>query len=303
MAFYKKDPKLALCLKDLINRFEKEGRPGLSNNIAINWIQYKTPKPFPESGVGASWNEQKLFYPASIVKLFYAVAVEHWLRKDLIIESNELRKALYEMIQNSSNDATSFLIDLLTGTSSGPVLKNELWKNWKLQRNLINNWIRSFNWPEMKTVNCCQKTWEDSPYGREKKFYGCNNENRNALSTEATARFLESLMTDDLLPPISSQKIKNILSRSLNLNERKLNPENQIDGFLGEGLPNETQIWSKAGWMSEARNDAAWWVSKGGNPMLLVVFTSGKKLANDTFLLPAIANELNKIIINEEDTQ
>ena len=77
--------------------------------------------------------------------------------------------------------------------------------------------------------------------------------------------------------------------------QRKEDPENQIDGFIGEGLPKGTRLWSKAGWMSQARHDAAWFCQPQGNPMLLVVFSHGRQSSHDTFLLPALARELIKI--------
>ena len=45
------------------------------------------------------------------------------------------------MLSLSSNNATSFLIDLLTGTTSGPCIEGELWENWKYQRSIINDWL------------------------------------------------------------------------------------------------------------------------------------------------------------------
>ena len=39
----------------------------------------------------------------------------------------------YKMLFFSSNNATSFLIDLLTGTTSGPCIEGELWADWKFQ--------------------------------------------------------------------------------------------------------------------------------------------------------------------------
>ena len=54
----------------------------------------------------------------------------------------------------------------------------------------------------------------------------------------------------------------------------KADPENQVDGFLGEGLPNGRGFWSKAGWMSQARHDAAWWSSPINHRCLLVAFGS-----------------------------
>ena len=106
---------------------------------------------------------------------------------------------------------------------------------------------------------------------------------------------LEALMTDEILPPISSKELKNQLSRSLDQRIRKENPENQIDGFLGGDLPANTQIWSKAGLMSQARHDAAWITAAGTNPMLLVIFSQGRDKAKDESLLPELGRELLKL--------
>ena len=52
--------------------------------------------------------------------------------------------------------------------------------------------------------------------------------------------------------------------------------------------------------MSEVRHDVAWWEAPNKNPMLAVVFTTGKELVKDQFLLPAIGSELNKLAICNE---
>ena len=294
MTFYRSDPKMQAKLQELLDVFAKQSRPNLHANISITWIRYESQNPSSGRGIGAGWLEHKMIYPASVVKLIYSVASEIWLEKNLILDCPELRRALHHMIAESSNDATSYIVDLLTGTTSGPSLKGNAWIAWKKQRNLINTWLKSLGWPEFKNTNCCQKTWNDGPYGRDKDFYGIDNDNRNSLSTSGTARFLEALMTNDLLSSNGSIKVKRSLSRSLEVLVRKATPENQIDGFIGEGLPISTNFWSKAGLMSSARHDAAWWIRKEGTPMLLVIFTEGKALSNDTFLLPAISSELNK---------
>ena len=100
-------------------------------------------------------------------------------------------------------------------------------------------------------------------------------------------------MTGGLLKPKSSLKLKNLLFRSLDLVKRNSDPDNQVDGFIGEGLPKGTKLWSKAGLMSEARHDAAWFVTPEDKAVLLIVFLQGKDLAKDNFLLPALANELS----------
>ncbi len=299
MAFYRQDPQMALCLKDLLDRYQSEGRPNLLQNIAITWIGYQNDKPSPLSGYGTGWNSNKLLYPASIVKLVYALAIEIWIKKDLILESDELSRASYEMIANSSNDATSYILDILTGSTSGPSLNKQNFKGWEIQRKLINSWLEKLQWPELKGFNCCQKTWNEGPFGREKDFYGVKNDNRNSMTTDGTARIFESVMTNGMLSSESSKRLKKYFSRSLDLITRKNDLENQIDGFLGEGVPINSNMWSKAGLMSEVRHDAAWIEAPNRNPMLLVVFTTGEKLAKDSFLLPALSSELNKFFISQ----
>jgi hypothetical protein len=195
MAFYRPDPAMAARLEAALDGLDADGRPGLRNSLAITWVRYDDAAPEAGQGRGASWNQDRILYPASVVKLFYAVAVEQWLQRDLIPESDELRRAMRDMIADSSNDATGLVVDLLTGTTSGPALHGERWELWTQQRRLINGWLQSLAWPELEAVNCCQKTWGDGPYGREKMFYGADNGNRNGLSTVATARMLEAVMT------------------------------------------------------------------------------------------------------------
>jgi len=297
MAFYRQDPEMAYCLKGILDRFTKEGRPSLQKDIAITWIRYDNQSPSGCNGFGTGWNSNKNYYPASIVKIVYALATQIWIKKDLIVDSQETRRALYEMIANSNNDATSYILDLLTGSTSGPSLSEPNLEAWKIQRHLINKWLEELQWPEIRNWNCCQKTWNEGPFGREKDFYGKDNENRNSMTTEGIARIFESLMTNKLLPKLASENLIKVFERSLDPVRRKKDLENQVDGFLGEGLPLDSKLWSKAGLMSEVRHDVAWWEAPKRNPMLVVVFTSGKELVKDQFLLPAISSELNKFAI------
>ena len=292
MAFYRPDPAMQEQLVALLRRLEAEDRPGLTDQVAITWVRYEQEDPAAGSGRGAGWADQRLLYPASVVKLMYAVAVEHWLQRDLLLEQVELRRALRDMLTDSCNDATGLIVDLLTGTTSGPMLRGEAWTTWQRQRQLVNDWLKTLGWPELERINCCQKTWNEGPYGRERDFYGVANDNRNALSTAATARMLEAVMTDAVLSPPACRRLRDLLDRSLDPAQRAADPENQVDGFLGEGLPEGSRLWSKAGWMSQARHDAAWWVSPGMAPSLLVVFSEGEDRAQDVGLLPILAREL-----------
>ena len=292
MAFYRPDQLMQEYLVAQIKRLAADGRDGLLERLAVTWVRYNTDQPVTGSGQGAAWGDQRQIYPASVVKLIYAMAAEAWLQQDLLPEEPELRRAMRDMIADSSNDATGVLVDLLTGTTSGPVLQGEAWELWQRQRRLVNDWLQGLGWPELEDVNCCQKTWGDGPYGRERVFYGVDLENRNALSTAATARALEAVMTDGVLSPPACQRLRELLARSLDRAQRAADPENQVDGFLGAGLPEGSRLWSKAGWMSKARHDAAWWRAPDGSPALLVAFSDGAACAKDEQLLPELARQL-----------
>ena len=298
MAFYRPEPEMQQHLVAVIDRLAADNRPGLHDQMAVTWVRYDATSPANGSGSGAAWADQKLLYPASVVKLLYAVAAEHWLQRDLIPDSEELRRAQLDMLADSSNDATGLIVDLLTGTTSGPALRSPAWEQWQQQRRIVNDWFHGFGWPELERINCCQKTWGDGPYGREQVFYGENNSNRNALCTAAVARILEAVMTDGILSPPACQRLRLRLARSLSTSARQADPENQVDGFLGEGLPEGSQLWSKAGWMSQARHDAAWWCLDGQAASLLVVFSEGPERASDEKLLPQLAMQLVQYGVN-----
>jgi len=303
MAFYSPDPAMDQILGDLVRALELEGRPGLAQQLSITWLRFEQsqlglaadadPRRYwAQRPAGACWEGGRQRYPASVVKLVYLVAAEAWVQGGLLVDGPELRRALAAMIQHSSNDATGLVLDLLTGTTSGPDLAPGAWTAWREQRQLVNRWLVGLGWPELDGVNACQKTWGDGPYGRERRFYGEQLENRNRLSTDATARMLLAVMASALVSPPAGGRMRGLLERSLDPAERAADPENQVDGFLGEGLPPGARLWSKAGWMSQARHDAAYVECDGHSPILLVVFSEGQNNASDTALLPEIARRL-----------
>ena len=167
------------------------------------------------------------------------------------------------------------VIDTLTGTTSGPELSIGPFTTWKAQRNLINRYFQSLGWLELDSINVNQKTWSDGPYGRERAFVGEMRENRNMLTTDAIARLMHSIVGGAAVSGDRSSQMMQLLHRDLNLAQTTPNPgeENQVNGFLGEGLPPGSQIWSKAGWTSQARHDVAYIELVNRQPYLLIVFT------------------------------
>ena len=281
------------------------------NQIALTWIVYDPPVPVNTGGAltpKAFWNHpvrgftcrgSERIYPASVVKLFYLVAIHEWLEKGMVQSSPELERAIKDMIIESSNDATSLVLDILTGTTSGPDLPPGPFETWKQQRHIVNRYFKSLGWEELENINVCQKTWGDGPYGRERAFYGELLENRNMLTTNAIARLLHGIMGGVTVSSTRSQEMMALMKRSLNPEELPLDvEEDQVTGFLGGALPSEAQIWSKAGWTSKNRHDAAYIEIPDSRPYLLVVFTEGKENAQNREILPFVSQQFAKAIID-----
>ena len=161
MPFYYVRKEMGVALNDILRGVCSNNKDYLKEDIAITWINYKSETNIVQRGFGFGINNRKLIYPASIVKLVYALATYHWIQKGRILFTREISDAVYRMLFNSSNNATSFIVDLLTGTTSGPCLEGKSWENWKFQRLIINDWLKDLNWEELYGVNCCQKTGYD----------------------------------------------------------------------------------------------------------------------------------------------
>ena len=115
------------------------------------------------------------------------------------------------------------------------------------------------------------------------------------MTTDGTARIMEEIMQNITFNE-KNINLKKCLFRELNEPAYQEDPNNQINGFLGEGIPQKIPFWSKAGLMSEARNDVAWWNNKNQTKTLLVVFTEGEEFANDNYFFPELSKEIYKFI-------
>jgi beta-lactamase class A len=309
MVFFNQDEQLQNLGNQILEATWAEFPTLAPNQIAVTWVVYDPPVPVNTGGAltpnafwehsvrGFSYRGQERIYPASVVKLFYLVAVQEWLEKGMSQASGELSRALTDMIVDSSNDATSLIVDILTGTTSGPQLSAGPFETWKYQRQIINRYYQSLGWEEMKAINTCQKTWGDGPYGRERAFYGEMFENRNMVTTDATGRLLHSIVGGIAVSSGRSQSMMNLLKRNPQPEQLPQDgEENQITGFLGSGLPQNSQIWSKAGWTSTVRHDAAYIELPDQPPYLLVVFTEGKEQAKNREILPFISQRIAEAV-------
>ena len=271
------------------------------DQIAVTWLVYDSPVMVNTGGAiaanefwqypvrGFSYRGVERIYPASLVKLFYLVAIAEWLESKMVSDSPELQRAVKDMIVDSSNDATSLIVDVLSGTTSGPSLPPAPFETWKQQRNIVNRYLQSLGWEEFQGINVNQKTWGDGPYGREREFVGEMRENRNMVTTHAVARLFHSIIGGVAVSSQRSQTMMQFLRRDLHVNRPDPGEENQVTGFLGEALPKTAQLWSKAGWTSQVRHDCAYIEIPNRQPYLLVVFTEGPDNARNPQLLPFIS--------------
>jgi beta-lactamase class A len=311
MVFFHQDEQLQNLGKEILAATWSKFDSLAENQIALTWVVYDPPVPVNTGGAltpdafwkhsvrGFNYRGEERIYPASVVKLFYLVAVHEWLEKGMTNTSKELERALSDMIIDSSNDATSLIIDILSGTTSGPELPSAPFETWKYQRNIINRYYQSLGWEEMTNINVCQKTWGDGPYGRERIFYGEMFANRNMATTNSIARLLHSIVGGVAVSSNRSQQMMSLLKRSLNPDELPQDvEEDQVTGFLGGGLPENSQIWSKAGWTSSVRHDAAYIEIPEQSPYLLIVFTEGKAQAKSREILPFISQEIAEAVMN-----
>ncbi|HSP64477.1 MAG TPA: serine hydrolase [Pyrinomonadaceae bacterium] len=234
--------------------------------------------------VVASFRGNERVYPASVVKLFYLVAVHRWLEDKTIEPTDELKRAVHDMIVDSSNEATQYVVDVLTHTTGGYELPPKEMEEWQNKRNAMNRYYTALGFPN---INVNQKTFCEDAYGREKVSRGPNGENRNKLTTDATASLLARIVTGRAVTPARSAQMMELLKRDFAGTSK--DNDDQGHGFTGIALQGVTgaKLWSKAGWTSTTRHDAAYLELPNGRKFVLVTFTTDH--ANEREIIPTVA--------------
>lgn len=235
------------------------------------------------------------FYPCSVVKMFYMVALEQAYEDGRLGETPELARATHDMIKWSSNMATNYIIDHLSGTTGDLELERAEMERWVEARENVNRYFRSLGLKELAGINVSQKLMDDQRYGRENIYVRHGGNNHNRLTSDAAAVILARIMSDEMISAERSRTMRDILHRP-NTQEFRETPHAQLLAFLGEGMPEGARIWSKAGWTgwtgdvlaSYRRHDALHAVLAGGEAFTLVVFTQGKWPSDSLTMLPEI---------------
>ena len=258
--------RLEKLIRDVVAAVVREyGKGGLSaDKIAITIVDLND----REHPQWASHRGKEQVYPASVVKLFYLAAAHHQIATGELKPTPELERALHDMIVDSSNDATHYVVDALTGTTDGPELDERGLAEWMNKRNAVNRYFASLGFEK---INVNQKTWCEGPYGRERQGLGPNFEYRNKLTTDAVARLILQIVRGEA----TSKPASGAMMRLMHRDPRSTSddPDDQANKFEGKSLPPGSEYYSKAGWTSSTRHDSAYIRLPNGAEYIAVVFT------------------------------
>jgi beta-lactamase class A len=270
---------------EALSKFAAKGLKG--EEIAATLIDLSN----PDKLTTANYRGNEKIYPASVVKMFYLVAVHQWLQDGKLKDSPELRRTMHDMIVDSSNDATQSIVDVLSGVGSGNILPEKEFKVWAFKRNVVNRYFESL---EYQNINVCQKTFCEDAYGIEQQFRGKDGVNRNKLTTDATAQLLSEIVLNKAVTADRTKQMMELLTR--NWEGTSTDNDDQSHGFTGIALNDlglkGAKLWSKAGWTSKTRHDAAYIELPNEAKFVLVVFTENHATERD--IIPSVARIILK---------
>lgn len=237
----------------------------------------------------ANVNGELALYPASVVKMFYMVALHRQLEDKKVTPTKELQRGLRDMIVDSSNEATQYILDVLTDTSSGAELPKKQFDAWQFKRNRVNRYLSAMGYTG---INVNQKTFCEDAYGIEQQSRNYRGENRNMLTTNATARMLAEIVIGRVASPERTRQMMGLMKRDPW--KRTSDTDDQSTGFTGRALIEKrlegARLWSKAGWTSRSRHDAAYIELPDGRKFVLVIFTENH--ANERDVIPSITGRV-----------
>ena len=247
------------------------------------------------------YQDQQRRYPASVVKLFWLVALYgQYDAGDLQPEVDLIADDEALMAHYSNNGASSRVLDVLTQTTSGESLDDASLAEWSTARNTVNEYFTLANYGD---VNLAHKTFPipdlalNQRTGRDLQLATGEAATavptlteRNYLTTRETARLLYEIEMGQAISPAYSDRIKAHLQHSTDPAVWQADSANAIEGFLGEYLPPDTQLYTKLGFtFDDGRQEAAIIATPDGQTrFILVVFANDAVYSADTEIFPEI---------------
>jgi beta-lactamase class A len=228
-------------------------------------------------GADASYRADVSYYPCSVVKAFYLAYYEAEKEAGRLKDTPELVRAVKDMITVSSNDATGFVVDSITGTTSGPELSGADWEAWKEKRNAVNRFFARRGYREL---NANQKTFCEDAYGREQQFRD-GGKNRNRMTPAEVARLFREIAKGQVCGPTGTAEMLALLSRDVTPEKPYEDMEPEDARLAARNLPRGTKIWAKSGDAYDYHHLVARVVLPNGSDFVLAVFTKGVKTVPD----------------------
>jgi beta-lactamase class A len=178
------------------------------------------------------------------------------------------------MITLSYNDATGFVVDSITGTTSGPELSGAEWEKWKERRNVVNRFFAKRG--GFPTLNANQKTFCEDAYGREQAFRE-DGKNRNRLAPGEAARLFKEIFRGEIVGKAGTEEMTMLLSRDITGEQPLVEVEPEDARLAGERLPKGTRMWAKSGDAYDFHHLVGRVVLPNGSDFVIAVFTKGVK--------------------------
>lgn len=255
------------------------------NELAVSLLDLRDPNNIRSASV----NGDVRLYPASVVKMFYMAALHRQMEDGKIKLTPELQRGLKDMIVDSSNEATQYILDVLTDTSSGGEMPEKEFKEWSYKRNRVNRYFTAMGY---ENINVNQKTFCEDAYGREQQFRNYRGENRNMLNTNATARLMAEIVLGRMNTPARTQLMMGLMERKLFAADGKgisPAPSPAAPALIKADIKG-AKLWSKSGGTSRSLHDTVYIETPDGLKFVLVIFTENH--AKDEETLPTIVGKV-----------
>jgi len=219
-----------------------------------------------------SYRGDVAYYPASVVKVFYLVYYESEKEAGRLKDTAEIVRAVHDMITVSSNDATGFLVDAITDTTSGPEIESaRRWEKWKKRRNAVNRFFLARGY---RDFNANQKTFCEDAYGREQLFRD-GGRNRNRFTPDDVARLFKEIARGEIVGPAGTQEMLGLLARDITPEKPYDDLELEDARLAGQKLPAGTRLWSKSGDAYDYHHLVARALLPNGSDFVVAAFTKG----------------------------
>ncbi len=189
-------------------------------------------------------------------------------------DTPELQRAVRDMITLSYNDATGFVVDSITATTSGPELSGREWDQWKEKRNVVNRAMAKRG--GFPTLNANQKTFCEDAYGREQAFRE-DGKNRNRMAPAEAARMFKEIFRGEVVGPVGTEEMTSLLARDITGEEALVEMEPEDARLAGQRLPRGSRMWAKSGDAFDFHHLVGRVVLPNGSDFVVAVFTKGVK--------------------------